>query len=115
MESEFIAQTALDQMVGTDQGQLLKALIPYLPPREQQLFSLYAKAKEFSNTVNLFGSQAAAYAHAGGFRLTACRHSQRPAQILLRKYQKNSGSDYKYDGYGRNDQGDEQYCARGQL
>ena len=29
MDQEYIAQTALDQMVGTDQGQLLKALIPY--------------------------------------------------------------------------------------
>lgn len=57
MDPEFIAQTALDQMVGTDQGQLLKALIPYLPPREQQVLSLYAKAREFSNTVSLFGSQ----------------------------------------------------------
>ena len=33
MDQEYIAQTALDQMVGTDQGQLLKALIPYFPPR----------------------------------------------------------------------------------
>ena len=81
MESEFIAQTALDQMVGTDQGQLLKALIPYLPLREQQLFSLYAKAKEFSNTVNLFGSQAQP------MRMQAVSASQ-PVDILndLRRY-----------------------------
>lgn len=81
MESEFIAQTALDQMVGTDQDQLLKALIPYLPPREQQLFSLYAKAKEFSNTVNLFGSQAQP------MRMQAVSTSQ-PVDILndLRRY-----------------------------
>ena len=56
MESEFIAQTALDQMVGTDQGQLLKALIPYLPPRcsrpitnnTKSLLSLYSGHKVFS-------------------------------------------------------------------
>lgn len=54
MEQEFIAQTTLDQMVGNDQEQLLKALIPYLPQRHQSLFSLYAKALEFSNTVALF-------------------------------------------------------------
>ncbi len=47
MESEFIAQTALDQMVGTDQGQLLKALIPYLPPREQQLFPCTPRQRNF--------------------------------------------------------------------
>lgn len=54
MEQEFVAQTALDQLVGNDQEQLLKALIPYLPQRQQSLFSLYAKALEFSNTVALF-------------------------------------------------------------
>lgn len=55
MDQEYIAQTTLDQMVGTDQNQLLKALIPYLPARQQQFLSLYAKASEFSNTVVLFG------------------------------------------------------------
>lgn len=40
MDQEYIAQTALDQMVGTDQGQLLKALIPYFPPRQQQFLSV---------------------------------------------------------------------------
>lgn len=54
MEQEYIAQTALDQMVGTDQGQLLKALIPYFPPRQQQFLSVFAKAKELSNTLALF-------------------------------------------------------------
>lgn len=83
MEPEFIAQTALDQMVITDQGQLLKALIPYLPPREQQLFSLYAKAKEFSNTLNLFGSGS----QAQPMRMQAVSASQ-PVDILndLRRY-----------------------------
>ena len=46
MDQEYIAQTALDQMVGTDQGQLLKALIPYFPPRQQQFLSVFAKARE---------------------------------------------------------------------
>ena len=50
MDQEYIAQTALDQMVGTDQGQLLKALIPYFPPRQQQFLSVFAKARELSNT-----------------------------------------------------------------
>lgn len=47
MDQEYIAQTALDQMVGTDQGQLLKALIPYFPPRQQQFLSVFAKARNF--------------------------------------------------------------------
>lgn len=54
MEQEYIIQTALDQMVGSDQDQLLKALIPYLPQKHQQLLSIYTKAREFSNTVALF-------------------------------------------------------------
>ena len=53
MDQEYIAQTALDQMVGTDQGQLLKALIPYFPPRQQQFLSVFAKARALSNTVPL--------------------------------------------------------------
>ena len=53
MEQEYIAQTTLDQMVGTDQGQLLKALIPYFPPRQQQFLSVFAKAKELPNTLTL--------------------------------------------------------------
>ena len=60
MEQEYIAQTALDQMVGTDQGQLLKALIPYFPPRQQQLLSVFAKARELSNTMTLFNRPSAA-------------------------------------------------------
>lgn len=55
MEQEYIAQTTLDQMVGTDQDQLLKAAIPYLPPRGQQILSIYSKVKELSNTLALFG------------------------------------------------------------
>ena len=54
MDQEYIAQTTLDQMVGTDQGQLLKALIPYFPPRQQHFLSVFAKARELSNTVALF-------------------------------------------------------------
>ena len=54
MDQEYIAQTALDQMVGTDQGQLLKALIPYFPPRQQQFLYVFGKARELSNTVALF-------------------------------------------------------------
>ena len=46
MDQEYIAQTALDQMVGTDQGQLLKALIPYFPPRQQQFLSVFTKPSE---------------------------------------------------------------------
>ncbi|MFR8312675.1 MAG: hypothetical protein ACLVBP_10205 [Ruminococcus sp.] len=65
MDQEYIAQTALDQMVGTDQGQLLKALIPYFPPRQQQFLSVFAKARELSNTVALFYKAVRSHADTG--------------------------------------------------
>lgn len=55
MEQDYLAQTALDQMVGTDTNQLIKAAIPYLPPRGQQFFSVYAKASELIGALTLFG------------------------------------------------------------
>lgn len=54
MEQESITQTALDQMVCSDSGQLLKAAVPYLPPRGQQVISLYSKIMELKNTLSLF-------------------------------------------------------------
>lgn len=82
MEQEFIAQTALDQMVGTDQGQLLKALIPYFPPRQQQFLSVFAKAKELSNTMALFSSSQSA------MRMQSAALPAQPLEMLsdLRHY-----------------------------
>lgn len=55
MNEEHISQTLLDQMVSSDHGQMIKAAIPYLPPKGQQIFSIYEKAAEFLNTVSVFG------------------------------------------------------------
>lgn len=55
MNDNHIAQTLLDQMVSSDRGQLIKAAIPYLPPKGQQIFSVYEKAAELLNTVSIFG------------------------------------------------------------
>ena len=55
MNDDHIAQTLLDQMVSSDHGQLIKAAIPYLPPKGQQIFSVYEKAAELLNTVSIFG------------------------------------------------------------
>lgn len=54
MEQEPVAQTTLDQMVSGDRAQLLKAAVPYLPPRGQQIISLYSKIQELQNTMTLF-------------------------------------------------------------
>ncbi|HJB17153.1 MAG TPA: hypothetical protein IAA05_14145 [Candidatus Blautia excrementipullorum] len=54
MDQDFLSQTALDQMVTSDQTQMLKAAIPYLPPSGQQILSVYAKIQELANTLSLF-------------------------------------------------------------
>lgn len=55
MNDDHISQTLLDQMVSSDRGQLIKAAIPYLPPKGQQVFSVYEKAAELLNTISIFG------------------------------------------------------------
>ena len=82
MDQEYIAQTALDQMVGTDQGQLLKALIAYFPPRQQQFLSVFAKARELSNTVALFTKPSEA------MQIQAAAAPAQPLEVIndLRRY-----------------------------
>jgi hypothetical protein len=48
--------TALDQMVSDEQSQFLKAALPYLGSRQQQILSVYTKARELSNAMSLFAS-----------------------------------------------------------
>lgn len=55
MNEDHIAQTLLDQMVSSDRDQMIKAAIPYLPPKGRQIFSIYEKAAELLNTVSIFG------------------------------------------------------------
>ncbi|MBU5481898.1 hypothetical protein [Blautia sp. MSJ-19] len=54
MEQENISQTMLDQLVGSEQGQMLKALVPYLSMQGQQILAAYVKTQELRNTVQLF-------------------------------------------------------------
>jgi len=57
MDQEQISQTTLDQMVSNDKSQMLKAAVPYLPPKGQQILSLYAKIQELKNTMELFSDK----------------------------------------------------------
>lgn len=57
MEQDFVARTALDELVESDQDQLIKAMVPYLPASGQQLLSVYAKTRELMNTMALFQNQ----------------------------------------------------------
>lgn len=54
MEQDYIAKTALDEMVESDRDQMLKAMVPYLPPSGQQFLSMYTKTQELMNTMSLF-------------------------------------------------------------
>ena len=56
MEQEPIARTALDEMVESDQDQMLKAMIPYLPSSGKRFLSVYTKVRELWNTMSLFQS-----------------------------------------------------------
>lgn len=54
MKQDYIAKTALDEMVESDRDQILKAMVPYLPPSGQQFLSMYTKTQELMNTMSLF-------------------------------------------------------------
>lgn len=77
MNEDQVAQTLLDQMVSSDQGQMIKAAIPYLPPKGQQIFSIYEKAAEFLNTVSIFGR-----ADSGGGLSAMSMPAQNPMDII---------------------------------
>jgi hypothetical protein len=53
-EENVTPMTPLDSMTTQDSLQILKAAIPYMPPRGQQMISIYAKIRELSNTISLF-------------------------------------------------------------
>lgn len=57
MDQEYAAQTPLDEMVSSETSQMLKASLPYLPPKAQQFLSIYLKTKELQNTAAMFSSR----------------------------------------------------------
>ena len=59
MEDHIVSQTALDQLVGSGRGQMIKAAIPYLPPKGRRILSVYEKARELANTIALFSGNGA--------------------------------------------------------
>lgn len=54
MEQEAITQTAFDQLVCSEEGQMLKAMIPYMSLKGQQILSAYTKIQELQNTMTVF-------------------------------------------------------------
>ncbi|MGI6071238.1 MAG: hypothetical protein ACOYBE_12580 [Blautia sp.] len=54
MDENSYPMTPFDEMVGSDQVQMLKAALPYLPVQGQRFVSVYAKFMELKNTMSLF-------------------------------------------------------------
>lgn len=54
MDENSYPMTPFDEMVGSDQVQMLKAALPYLPRQGQHFVSIYAKFMELQNTLSLF-------------------------------------------------------------
>jgi len=111
MNEEQISQTLLDQMVSSDRGQMIKAAIPYLPPKGQQIFSVYEKAVEFINTVSVFSKRSS-----GSDLCAMSMPAQNPVDIVndIRSFcygpSRDIRSDGKYDGYGSDASAHESAC-----
>lgn len=82
MEQNEVSLTALDQMVSNGQSQLIKAAIPYLPPKGQQFLSIYAKAIELANTMAIFTSSKK------GLQMCAATPTSDPLEMIqdIRKF-----------------------------
>ena len=94
MEQEPIARTALDEMVESDQDQMLKAMIPYLPSSGQRFLSVYTKVRELRNTMSLFqSSRRTADLQATGFSGTD------PLEMLWRRKSPSDRSYHQSYGY----------------
>lgn len=68
MEESLHSMTPLDEMVGRDDLQMLKAMVPYLSRQGQQFVSVYSKFMELRNTLSLFSSPMQAMSAAEGHK-----------------------------------------------
>lgn len=75
--------TPLDSMVSQDSIQILKAAIPYVSGRSQQVLSIYAKMMELSNTISFFRNPQPEMT-----MMSSAQEDIQPAEMLndIRKY-----------------------------
>ena len=52
-ESSITPMTPLDTLVSDDTLQMLKAALPYLPPRQAQMLAILTKFQELKNTLSM--------------------------------------------------------------
>lgn len=60
-DSSFTPMTPLDSMVSDDTLQMMKATLPYLPPRQAQMLAVIAKLQELKNTLSLHPAETDAF------------------------------------------------------
>ncbi len=82
-EDHVSPMTPLDAMISQDSLQLIKAAVPYMNGRGQQVLSIYAKIMELSNTISLFGKPQPELS-----MMSAQAESMQPADMLndIRQY-----------------------------
>lgn len=51
-----LPMTPFDLIISTDSMQMMKLMLPYLPPSSQKLFAIYIKFQELTHTMNYFNS-----------------------------------------------------------
>lgn len=52
-DSAFTPMTPLDTLVSDDNLQMMKAALPYLPPRQARMLAVLAKFQELKNTLSM--------------------------------------------------------------
>lgn len=52
-DSSLTPMTPLDSMVSDDTLQMMKATLPYLPPRQARMLAVFAKFQELKNTLSM--------------------------------------------------------------
>lgn len=52
-DSSFTPMTPLDNMVSDDTLQMMKAALPFLPPRQARMMAVLAKFQELKNTLSM--------------------------------------------------------------
>lgn len=83
MNKDHIHLTLFDQMINTDQSQMIKALLPYFPSDAQQMLGIFTKLSELMQTIHMFQSSS--------FGITSCdvpQNQQNPLDLIneLRSY-----------------------------
>ncbi len=68
--------TPLDNLVSDDTLQMMKAALPYLPPRQAQMLAVLAKFQELKNTLSLHPSES------DSFRAMSTSSSRDDASLL---------------------------------